>query len=146
MQENPWTVGMSSRIANLAPIGTLFKRPTPRKRLADLGRDPRERDEEYLASVRQLPCCVKGCRTEPCQAHHIRQPSAAHGKKATPLGQKPDDRWCLPLCRYHHDKCHQGPLSFWYHLNISPVQLCVELYAQRGSLDAMRRVIFEARG
>lgn len=62
------------------------------------------------------------------------------------MSAKPDDRWALPLCRYHHERSHsEGQLSFWYHLNISPVQLCVELYAQRASLDAMRKVILEAR-
>lgn len=138
---------MSARINNLAPVGTLFKQPRPRKRPADMGRDVRERDPEYLALVRMLPCCVPRCRATRCEAAHVRMPSAAHGKRATGMQERPSDRWALPLCRNHHhvEQHREGELTFWYRLNISPVQLCVQLYAARHSLDAMRAIIFEAR-
>lgn len=137
---------MSARIQNVAPIGTLFKQPRPRKRPVDMGRDTRERDPEHLALVRMLPCLVPRCGATRCEAAHVRMPSAAHGKRATGMQERPSDRWALPLCRGHHVEQHrEGELTFYYRLNVSPVQLCVELYAASPDLDRMRAVIFEAR-
>lgn len=135
---------MASQIDNRAPVGTLFKR-YERQRAADPDTKGRKEDRAHLALVAKLPCII--CGSEPCDAAHVRAPSAAHGKKATPLGQKPDDRWSLPLCRAKcHREQHAMPeIRFWWDAQISPVKVCIDLYRVTGNLDAMRAIIFEAR-
>lgn len=53
-------------------------------------------DKKYLDYIRQMPCKICGYPAEP---HHIR--STGDG-----LGQKPDDRRTIPLCRLHHAEAH----------------------------------------
>lgn len=131
---------MNTRLNNIAPIGSLLKPPRvekPKKRM----RSEREIDPDYLASLRQLPCVV--CQSIPCDAAHVRYTSGAHGKRNTPMGQKPSDRWALSLCRKHHDDQHRkmGERNWWVQQNINPILVCAELYAVRGDLDAMRSVV-----
>lgn len=61
----------------------------------------------YLDMIRQLPCCVPGCRRYPSEPHHVR--TAANSG----TGMKPPDTETVPLCRVHHDEYHlQGGKSF----------------------------------
>lgn len=135
---------MGGRIPNFAKPGSLFKQYTRQREDGGLRRALRQEDVAHLALVRKLPCAM--CGGEPCDAAHVRAPSAAHGKRATPIGQKPDDRWALPLCRKHHDAQHRLPeIRFWWDAQISPVKLCMDLYRVSGNLDEMRAVILQAR-
>lgn len=62
------------------------------------------------------------------------------------MGNKPDDKWTLPLCNECHNEQHrEGELTFWYRLGISPVHMCVVLYELKDDLDAMRRACFASR-
>jgi hypothetical protein len=46
--------------------------------------------------IKTLPCYIKGCDNRDIDPAHIR--TAANSG----TGIKPDDRWMIPLCRYHH--------------------------------------------
>lgn len=131
------------RLPSTSPPGALLKRAfdtTKRLRLKEVG----ERDPVYLEQIRQLPC-IK-CTLEPAgQAMHVRQQSAAHGKRGG-LQKKPADRWTLPGCPEHHVEQHKiGELHFYYDLKISPLLVCQRLYAARGNLVIMRSIVFAAR-
>jgi hypothetical protein len=103
-------------------------------------RSERGLDAEHLKLVRQLPCLI--CKETPVDAAHVRYSSPVYGKRNTPMGQKPDDKWALPLCRKHHDEQHRtGELTFWYQQDISPFLVCVKLYEHTGNLEAMRSVV-----
>lgn len=130
---------MSSRIANFAPPGSLFKAPRlekPHKRM----KSERVHDEDHLALIRKLPCL--SCGMEPCgTAAHVRTSSAAHRKPNTG-SRKPDDKWTVPLCHADHmDQHSQGELTFWHRLGLSPFLICEQLYKATGDLSAMRSVV-----
>jgi hypothetical protein len=98
-----------------------------------LMRHPRERDPKYLAFLRTKPCCLCG---QPSEACHIRSASLEHGKSHTGLGEKPSDRWCVPLCRSCHGKQHSmNELAFWKSHGVNPFTLAQKYYAeyQRGA-------------
>lgn len=102
------------------------------RRQRDKGDRGRERDNGYLAYLRRLPCCVRhlgGCggRTDPA---HVRFADAGRGKPLTGLQTKPDDRWCLPVCRTHHEAQHAtNERAFWQAAGIDPLTLSERLYA-----------------
>jgi hypothetical protein len=123
--------------------GELLKRAfdtTKKIKLKEVG----ERDPVYLGMIRQLPC-IK-CTMEPCGfAMHVRQQSAAHGKRGG-MQKKPADRWTLPGCFEHHNEQHKiGELQFYYDIGISAPHVCTRLYAARGDLVKMRSIVFVAR-
>jgi hypothetical protein len=100
---------------------------------------PRVRDEKYLAYVRMQPCCV--CKSPgPCDAAHIRTASTVYNKRATGMQEKPDDRWCVPLCRpipgvkrgCHKNQHSVGEMQFWRDLGINPFEIAIKLYAEGG--------------
>lgn len=64
-------------------------------------RQPRERDNKHLAFIRRLPCLVC-CVTSNIHAAHIRTAAIQYGKRDVGFGEKPDDRWTVPLCADHH--------------------------------------------
>jgi len=73
-------------------------------------RQPRERDNAYLAWLRRQSCVVGAIAGWPCSGRidpaHIRYSDARAGKLNPGAGRKPDDKWCLPVCRTHHDAQH----------------------------------------
>lgn len=102
-------------------------------------KSPRLRDERYLAFVRKQPCCV--CKAPaPSDAAHIRMASTVYGKRATGMAEKPDDRWCVPLCPPIigfkigcHKLQHSGSeQSFWRAVGINPFEIAIRLYAEGG--------------
>lgn len=52
------------------------------------------RCKAYLAALHQLPCCLRGCKDGPIEAHHT-----AHGRYAQ---RKSSDLDAIPLCKRHH--------------------------------------------
>lgn len=109
------------------------KRPAPVIPSAQGQRQPRVRDNGYLAWVRRLPCAAgaDGCEG-PVEAAHIRFSSALSGRRNPGLQCKPSDRHVMPLCVAHH---RGGPLSqhsmnevrFWSLHNIDPDKLIIAL-------------------
>lgn len=109
-------------------------------------RMPRERDQKYLAAIRQLPCLI--CGKCPCgEAAHIRMADLFLGKPPTGMGEKPSDKWTVPLCHLHHMEQHQhGERIWWETIHwIDPTILAAELYALRYDVFAMTAVINRSR-
>jgi hypothetical protein len=90
-------------------------------------RQPRERDERHLDYIRSLPCAI--CGDDTCtEAAHIRTESLAHDKRGTGRGERPSDKWCLPLCNKHHREQHSmNELAFWKSYGIDPFMLAITL-------------------
>lgn len=127
------------RIAHSPPYGSMLKGAS-----AAQARIPtQERNEDYLGLVRRLPCLK--CGMEPSEAAHVRFASAAFGKSSG-LSKKPEDRWALPLCSSCHrlarDAQHnRNEQEFWASIDISPLNVASQLYAQRGDFVAMEQVV-----
>lgn len=93
-------------------------------------RQPRVRNEKHLQYIRSLPCCVCGDNTS-TEAAHLRVGSINHDKPNTGMGEKPDDKWALPLCGRHHREQHAfgNELAWWASKGINPFLLAMKLRA-----------------
>lgn len=106
-------------------------------------------DQRHLANVRELPCvaCPDGhWSAYPTQAHHLMR-SGERG-----LSLKSPDKWAVPLCWACHgpspypNVTEAGDEDAWFAARgLDGRAVAKELWANRGDLDAMRRVIFVAR-
>jgi hypothetical protein len=68
--------------------------------------------------------------------------SDRHGKTEPGTGQKPDDKWVVPLCRGHHTAQHAcGEKSFWEAWTINPLDIAAFLWAASGDEEAALRII-----
>jgi hypothetical protein len=98
-------------------------------------REPRQRDEKHLAFVRTQPCCLPFCKRE-AEAAHLRMANLAIGKEFT--GRvKPDDKYTVPLCPYHHrtgiDCQHNSNEREWWALRgIDPWKIAASLWIESG--------------
>lgn len=96
---------------------------------------PRVECKAFLAFVRTKNCCR--CWAHPqSQAAHIRTGSPAHGKRQTGFGEKPSDRWAVPLCAACHlddpDFVHRtgNEAEFWRRAGVDPFVLAEKLWAE----------------
>jgi hypothetical protein len=105
-------------------------------------RQPRVKDEKYLTFIRSLPCALCG---QPAIAAHVRFACPIADKRETGKGEKPDDRWALPLCPRHHDMQHDtGERHFWFlDLHEDPIRLCLSLYVAylRNDREQAERIV-----
>lgn len=73
-------------------------------------RQPRERDNGFLAYLRRQPCRIglvaPGACHGPVEACHVRYGDAARGKVNPGLQRKPDDKWATSCCAHHHREQH----------------------------------------
>jgi hypothetical protein len=81
-------------------------------------RRPRKEDPKHLARIRQLPCAVcPGENITATEAAHVRSSCLKYGKRGTGMGQKPDDKWTVPLCSAHHTgpggQHSMNEMEFW---------------------------------
>lgn len=109
-------------------------------------RTPRVLKASHIAFIKTLPCvCCKATYTETlgCDPAHIRTGSPLHGKEPTGAGERPSDRWCLPLCRHHHDKQHGtgSERNFWAVYRIDPFLLALVLWGVTGDEHAAVKAI-----
>lgn len=107
-------------------------------------------DERFLARVRQLPCCVCG-RDSPSHAAHIRSGSIEYAKPPTGMQEKPDDRWCTPLCGpvmytigppligCHAQQHAENEMEFWRKAGKNPFQIAMSLYEKFGTESVPRK-------
>lgn len=106
-------------------------------------REPRVSDPAFLAFLRRQRCC--SCDAPPAvQAAHLRQGAPAYGKRETGMGEKPDDRWALPLCVVCHlDGAqalhHVGEARFLARLPFEPFARAASLYQQFCAVRGPRR-------
>lgn len=105
---------------------------------------PRVKAAEHLKWIRTLPCLVTGQR--PVDAAHIRYADPDYGKGYTGKGEKPADKWVVPLCRYEHDMQHRmSEYDYWRIKGINPVQVASALWANSGDDEAGLLIIKRAR-
>ena len=108
MSANPcWGSKVNARFGNLSgkpPLGPKATQFRPQRR--DTGKRP-----EYLAAVRDLPCCI-------CQAFGERQLSSTqahhvfHGRFSQ---RKTPDTMAIPLCMDHHQGDGNDPTRLAVH-------------------------------
>jgi hypothetical protein len=96
-------------------------------------RQPRFRDDGYLAWLRQQPCAC-GCRQPPpCDAAHLRAGDFASGKPACTGAQiKPDDYWAMPLKHAHHMAQHAygSEIEWWRQHGVEPFSRALRYYGR----------------
>ena len=95
-------------------------------------RQPREKDAKHLDFIRSLPCacCGNDIQTE---AAHLRSGNLKYGKPPTGGGEKPSDKWALPLCGQCHRRQHEGDEeAFWAFGGINPWVLAMTLHNLSG--------------
>ena len=104
-------------------------------------RRPRQEDKDHLSFLRGLHCCL--CGAPGPDAAHIRAASPVHGKQESGLQRKPDDKWCLPVCRRHHDEQHNtgDELKFWDFHGLDPFTLALALYGATGDEEIAEAIL-----
>lgn len=104
-------------------------------------RRPRDRNNDHLAFVRRLGCVVCGTHAN-VEAAHVRMAFPLLGKRETGKGEKPDDRWSLPLCKRHHEHQHiDGEQDFWSRVNVNPCDLALAIWGCTGDDDTAETII-----
>lgn len=108
-------------------------------------RRPRQTAEQHLAFIRLLPCVI--CSALGSDPAHLRIGNRLIGKRGVGVGERPDDKFCAPLCRKHHDEQHSmNERFFWRSYGIeNPWQLCLALYAVSGNVEAAEAILAEHR-
>lgn len=89
------------------------------------------RNTKHLLFIRSLPCLICGNDVS-TEAAHIRygQPPI---KPYTGKGQKPHDKWTVPLCSYCHRAQHRVNEAYWWRSHgIDPIKVALELYSVTG--------------
>ena len=108
---------------------------------------PRQKSPVHLDWLRTLPCVVTGQQAE---AAHIRFGSWQHGKRETGMGERPDDKWCVPLSPEEHrlGNRSQHTMSerrYWNEKGIDPVIIAALLWAVSGDTEAGQSICLNAR-
>lgn len=76
---------------------TPLRRKAWRKQRGDTKYRRRPRDGAYMGWVRWQSCCARVFAQTPCYGNVEADHAGRRG-----IGQKADDRTCIPLCRNHH--------------------------------------------
>ncbi len=103
---------------------------------------PRAENAEHLRFIRSLPCIVCHDNTS-TQAAHIRFGDYKAGKRHSGLGEKPDDRFTLPMCSFCHGMQHrEGEHPYWnVRSRIDPIKAAMALWLVSGDHEAGERII-----
>ena len=106
-------------------------------------RRPRQHDEKYLKFVRTLNCVICGTNIS-IEAAHVRMADRSVGKRSTGMGEKPDDKWTLPLCTTHHRRQHEGnEAQFWSDCEKDPVKLALAIWDARDDYSRASEIVDE---
>ena len=102
-------------------------------------RDPRQKDAKHLDFVRTLECCLPFCHRE-AEPAHLRMDNIAIGKELTGKGEKPHDKFTVPLCPYHHrigvDCQHKSNEREWWKMRgIDPFKIAASLWVESGGAE-----------
>ena len=104
-------------------------------------RHPRLHSEVHLDFIRGLRCVICGDNTS-VEAAHLRAGNRYYGKLSTGMGEKPDDKWALPVCSKDHRRQHSGnEIQFWSNEGINPWVLALSLFAASGDHNLAEEVI-----
>jgi hypothetical protein len=105
---------------------------------------PRQHDEAHLKFIRTLPCVVTGLRD--VDAAHIRYGDISYHKPTTGMGEKPHDKWTVPLSPEEHRRQHSmNERDYWTLVGINPLDLAIKLWMYTGDEEACESIILEAR-
>lgn len=112
-------------------------------------RRPRRSALVHLAWIRTLPCLVTGQRGN-VDAAHIRYGDRRLGKPAVGMGEKPEDRWTVPLLHSLHvgdgnSQHANGEKSWWQSHGIDPVVVALALFGATGDTELALGILQEAR-
>ena len=106
-------------------------------------RQPRQKSEAHLGFIRSLSCivCLDNTSTE---AAHLRYADRKVGKRQVGKGEKPDDKWALPLCGEHHREQHaMNEREFWLQKGINPLMVSLALWAATGNHELAEEIVRE---
>ena len=124
-----------------------FVRPdTAFTELSRAEKRPREIEEVYLGFIRLLPCLACG-RFAPSEAAHIRFGDPRAAKRGTGGGERPSDRWAVPLCGSCHrtgkDAQHGGNEEswWWHHVKVDVIFIAMALYAACPNIESAFEII-----
>lgn len=104
-------------------------------------RQPRQHDDRHLDFIRGLPCtvCLDNTSTE---AAHIRMGDRRAAKEKPGIGEKPHDRWAVPLCSDCHREQHQYNERDWWSLHDrDPILIALALHSVSGDHEAGEAII-----
>jgi len=110
-------------------VGRAVRQPDPRVAI------------DHRAMIRRLVCVV--CGRIPVVGAHLRAGLPDEGKGGMAL--KPHDKWLIPLCPLCHGEQHNEGESWIAARGIDGRAVAAALWAARGDIDAMERVIGRAR-
>jgi hypothetical protein len=99
-------------------------------------RDPRQEDRKHLEFIRAQPCCLPFCKRQ-AEAAHLRMENLLIGKRETGGGERPHDKFCVPLCPYHHrlgiDCQHDSnEKEWWERTGLNPWAIAASLWIESG--------------
>lgn len=102
---------------------------------------PRIEDEAHLKWIRTLRCCIRG--TPNPDPAHIRSANPVYGKRETGGGEKPSDKWVVPLSREEHDAQHAAgnELLWWASKGIDPFGLALALHSCSGDDEVAEGIL-----
>lgn len=104
---------------------------------------PRAHDGKHLDFIRGLPCLVTG--TRPVEAAHVRYAAPQWGKRASGMGEKPDDRWAVPLSPAMHREQHsENEREWWLSKGIDPIAVALALWGCSGDEEAAELILVNA--
>lgn len=100
---------------------------------------------EHRKLIRACPCIIPGCGQRP-ECAHIRFSDAEFGKLNPGVGSRPHDKWCLPLCNWHHqsapDAQHKmNEQEFWDSYGINSLDVALKLWEETGNLEKMCEIV-----
>jgi hypothetical protein len=106
---------------------------------------PRVKDETHLKWIRTLRCCI--CGAPGPDAAHIRSANPLYGKRESGAGEKPSDKFSVPLCRPHHDEQHAAgnELKWWTAQGIDPFGLALALHHASGDDEIAEGILHSHR-
>lgn len=105
-------------------------------------RTPRVNDRHYLEQVSRLPCALT--LRPGVQAAHIRYP--APYKRYVGMGEKPGDRWVVPLCPQLHTMLAGAQHNFeerrwWKWVGVDPIRLANGLWGARDNFEWQEEIV-----
>jgi len=106
-------------------------------------KQPRIKAAGHLAWIRTLPSLVPG--EGPIEAAHIRFSDPSYAKPKVGMGEKPDDKWAVPLAASEHRKQHSmNERDYWDEARIDPVIIAALLWCHTGDDEAAIQIIRNA--
>ncbi len=119
------------------------KVPKQPKRL-ELGRRARVKVSKHLDDIRTLPCLLTGLEGS-THAAHLRYGDTRYDKRETGMGERPDDRWAVPLCQDLHTMLpgaqhNHSERAWWKYFDVDPVRVAHLLWSYRSNVPAMIEV------